>query len=215
MTWAGISGAQDSWACSENESTDRLLTAEIGKILFVENLVGEKRRERLHIGGCRGTRKLVIPWVRLGSGFYSLFALPAGRRCLSDANRLFLGRRSVSLTTYRLLGPPAVCPSIPSIPNCLWSNVWEKVFSNSAIIPCISVPSTTNRDQASHGSYHYNRNYPFVRRLQNQSVGVWLQNDSVHVHSHRIKENSRQEKHFPYFSLSFLFNIYITCKQVA
>jgi hypothetical protein len=24
------------------------------KILFVENLVGEKRRERLHIGECRG-----------------------------------------------------------------------------------------------------------------------------------------------------------------
>jgi hypothetical protein len=26
------------------------LTAEVGKILFVENLVGEKRRERLHVG---------------------------------------------------------------------------------------------------------------------------------------------------------------------
>jgi hypothetical protein len=34
---------------------------EVGKILFVENLVGEKRRERLHIGECRGIRKLVIP----------------------------------------------------------------------------------------------------------------------------------------------------------
>jgi hypothetical protein len=33
----------------------------------------EKRRERLHIGECRGTRKPVIPWVRVGSGFYSLF----------------------------------------------------------------------------------------------------------------------------------------------
>jgi hypothetical protein len=44
------------------------LTAEVGKILFVENLVGEKRRERLHIGECRGTWKPVIPWVRLGSG---------------------------------------------------------------------------------------------------------------------------------------------------
>jgi hypothetical protein len=32
------------------------LTAEVGKILFIENLVGEKRRERLHIGECRGTR---------------------------------------------------------------------------------------------------------------------------------------------------------------
>jgi hypothetical protein len=47
--------------------------AEVGKILFVENLVGEKRRERLHIGECRGTQKLVIPWARVGSGLYSLF----------------------------------------------------------------------------------------------------------------------------------------------
>jgi hypothetical protein len=36
---------------------------EVRKILLVENLVGEKRRERLHIGECRGTQKLkpVIP----------------------------------------------------------------------------------------------------------------------------------------------------------
>jgi hypothetical protein len=33
---------------------------EVGKILFVENLVGEKKRERLHIGECRGTQKSVI-----------------------------------------------------------------------------------------------------------------------------------------------------------
>jgi hypothetical protein len=26
----------------------------------------EKRRERLHIGECRGTWKPVIPWVRVG-----------------------------------------------------------------------------------------------------------------------------------------------------
>jgi hypothetical protein len=43
------------------------LTAEVEKILFVVNLVGEKRRERLHIGECRGTQKLVIPWTRVGS----------------------------------------------------------------------------------------------------------------------------------------------------
>jgi hypothetical protein len=42
------------------------LTAEVGKILFVENLVGEKRRERLHIGECRGTWKPVIPWDHSG-----------------------------------------------------------------------------------------------------------------------------------------------------
>jgi hypothetical protein len=38
----------------------QILTAEVRKILFVENLVGEKRREILHIGECRGTKKLVI-----------------------------------------------------------------------------------------------------------------------------------------------------------
>jgi hypothetical protein len=40
---------------------ENFFLAEVGKILFVENLVGEKRRERLHIGECRGTRKPVIP----------------------------------------------------------------------------------------------------------------------------------------------------------
>jgi hypothetical protein len=44
------------------------LAAEVGKILFVE-----KRRGRLHSGECRGTQKPVIPRVRLGIGFYSLF----------------------------------------------------------------------------------------------------------------------------------------------
>jgi hypothetical protein len=69
------------------------LTAEVGKNLFVE-----KRRERLHIGECRGTRQPVIPWVRVGSGFYSLFlhclvvempfrckrAFPREEKCLLD-----------------------------------------------------------------------------------------------------------------------------------
>jgi hypothetical protein len=27
----------------------------------------------------QGTQKPVVPWVRLGIGFYSLFALPKGR----------------------------------------------------------------------------------------------------------------------------------------
>jgi hypothetical protein len=30
------------------------LTAEVRKILFVQNLVQQRRRERLHIGECRG-----------------------------------------------------------------------------------------------------------------------------------------------------------------
>jgi hypothetical protein len=55
------------------------LTAEVGNILFVENLFVEKRRERLHIGECRGTRKPVIPWARVGSGvLYPIFALTEG-----------------------------------------------------------------------------------------------------------------------------------------
>jgi hypothetical protein len=46
----------------------------------LENLVGEKRRERLHIGEYRGTRKPVSLGARVGSGFYSLFfALPEGK----------------------------------------------------------------------------------------------------------------------------------------
>jgi hypothetical protein len=37
--------------------------AEVGKILFVENLVGEKKRERLNNWGMQGTLKTVILWV--------------------------------------------------------------------------------------------------------------------------------------------------------
>jgi hypothetical protein len=42
-------------------------------------------------------------------GFYSLFALLDGKRCLSNANRHFLGRRSVSLTTYCPFGTSPQC----------------------------------------------------------------------------------------------------------
>jgi hypothetical protein len=45
------------------------------KDFFIENLVGEKRRERLHIRECRGTWKPVIPWARVVSGFYSLVCI--------------------------------------------------------------------------------------------------------------------------------------------
>jgi hypothetical protein len=44
--------------------------------------------------------------------FITYFCIAWGQRWLSDANRHFLGKRSVSLTTYHLLGPPAVCPSV-------------------------------------------------------------------------------------------------------
>jgi hypothetical protein len=53
-----------------------------------------------------------------GSGwklsFTDVFCIAQGQRCLSVVDRHFLGRRSVSLANYHLLGPPAVCPSIPS-----------------------------------------------------------------------------------------------------
>jgi hypothetical protein len=42
--------------------------AEVGKILFVE-----KRRERLHSGECRGTRKPVIPWGQGGDWVFIAF----------------------------------------------------------------------------------------------------------------------------------------------
>jgi hypothetical protein len=50
----------------------------------------------------------VIPWVTLGIGFYSLFRIAWMQRCLSGQTD-FLRRRGVSLITYHLLGPPAVC----------------------------------------------------------------------------------------------------------
>jgi hypothetical protein len=91
------------------------------KILFVE-----KRRERLHIGECKGTRKPVIPWVRLGIGFYSLFCIAWGQRCLSGADRGFLGRRGVSLITYHLLGLPAVGPLVlQEQSSYFYGVIWE------------------------------------------------------------------------------------------
>jgi hypothetical protein len=94
--------------------------AEVGKILFVE-----KRRERLHSGECRGTRKPVVPWVGLGIGFIAFLSIAWGQRCLSDADRSFLGRRGVSLTTYHLLGPPAVRPSGTQGPRSFYTCLWQ------------------------------------------------------------------------------------------
>jgi hypothetical protein len=48
-------------------------------------------------------------WWSRGSGWKLGFCIAQGRRCLSGANRHFLGRRSVSLANYQLLEPPAVC----------------------------------------------------------------------------------------------------------
>jgi hypothetical protein len=61
-----------------------------------------KRRERLHSGKCRGTWE----W-----GFIAFFALPEGGD-VSQVQTEVSWEGEVSLTTYHLLGPPAVCPSI-------------------------------------------------------------------------------------------------------
>jgi hypothetical protein len=66
----------------------------------------------MHIGECRGTQKPVIPWSGWGVEFYSLFCIAWGQRCHSDADGHSRGWRGVSLTTYHLLGPPAVRPSV-------------------------------------------------------------------------------------------------------
>jgi hypothetical protein len=106
MSCTGISGAQSSWARSENGVWQTPVT-EVRKILFV------RTEEKTAYGECRGTQKPVVLWVRLGFGFYSLFCIAWGQRCRSGADRSFLRRRGVSLTTYHLLGPPAVHPSVP------------------------------------------------------------------------------------------------------
>jgi hypothetical protein len=51
------------------------LTAEVRKILFVENLVGEERRERLHIGECRGTQNWWSHGSGWGVGFIAYFCI--------------------------------------------------------------------------------------------------------------------------------------------
>jgi hypothetical protein len=47
-----------------------------------------------------------------GLGFIAFFCIAWGQRCLSGADRGFLGKSGVSLITYHLLGPPAVRPSV-------------------------------------------------------------------------------------------------------
>jgi hypothetical protein len=87
-----------------------------GRILFVE-----KRRERLHIGECKGTQKPVILWVKVGSGFYSLFlhclrvempfrcrwAFPREEKCLLDHLPLF--GTSCSLSFIRTILKMLTC----------------------------------------------------------------------------------------------------------
>jgi hypothetical protein len=62
---------------------------------------------------CRGTWETHGPMGQVGDWVFITFLYIApGQGCLSGADRGFLGRRGVSLTTYHLLGPPTVCPSI-------------------------------------------------------------------------------------------------------
>jgi hypothetical protein len=100
-------------------------TAEVRKILFVENSIVEKRREWRHSGECRGTRKPVIPWVRVRIGFYSFFFLhclmveipfrckwvfPMEEKCLLD-----------HLSPFGTSCSPSFSPSFPPLsgrPNC-------------------------------------------------------------------------------------------------
>jgi hypothetical protein len=44
---------------------------------------------------------------QVGNWVFIAFFIAQGWRCLSGANRSFLGRRSISLANYHLLGPPA------------------------------------------------------------------------------------------------------------
>jgi hypothetical protein len=97
------------------------------------------RRERLHIGERRRTRKLVILWVRLGSGLYSLFCTAWGLRCLSDANGSFLGRRNVSLTSCCLsFKSPLSVTSLTAIRNrddevySVTASCWQWVMKGPA-----------------------------------------------------------------------------------
>jgi hypothetical protein len=74
----------------------------------------EKKRERKDcILENAGGPETGYPVGQIGEwGFIAFFCIGWGQRCLAGADRHFLGRRDVSLTTYHLLGPPAVRPSV-------------------------------------------------------------------------------------------------------
>jgi hypothetical protein len=56
------------------------------------------------VGNAGGPGKPVVPWVRVGIGFYRFFlcVLPEGGDVFQMQTRLSLGRRSVSLTSCGL-----------------------------------------------------------------------------------------------------------------
>jgi hypothetical protein len=64
----------------------------------------------------------VISWPRLGSRHYSLFFIAWGQRCLSDANRYFLERRSVSTSCSMYFKSPL---SVCSVTASCWWGWWR------------------------------------------------------------------------------------------
>jgi hypothetical protein len=68
------------------------------------------------MGGMQGDLETGGPVGQVGDWvFIDFFYIATGQRCLSGVDRCFLGRRGVSLTTYHLLGPPAVHLSLASL----------------------------------------------------------------------------------------------------
>jgi hypothetical protein len=78
------------------------LTAEVRKILFVENLVWQREEKNYILGNIGGPINRWSLGPGWGVNFIAYFCIAWGWRCLSDANKHFLGRRSVSLTSCHL-----------------------------------------------------------------------------------------------------------------
>jgi hypothetical protein len=112
MTCTGVSDVQGSLVHSENESTGGLQQQRLERFYL------EKRGEKLHEGGKKGDPETSSP---METGFLQLFCFALGQRCLSGANRSFLGRRGASLTTYHfwdLLQSILQFPLLNDCPNC-------------------------------------------------------------------------------------------------
>jgi hypothetical protein len=78
-----------------------------------------KEKRKTAYWGMQGDLETGDPMGPWGLGFIAFFCIAWGQRCLSGADRGFLGRRDVSLTTYHLLGPPAVHPLVLLSQNCV------------------------------------------------------------------------------------------------
>jgi hypothetical protein len=65
------------------------------------------------MGAYRRTWKPVVPWIRLEIGFYSLFCVFPRGRDVTQVQVDFPGKEKCLLGQFYVLGPHAVCPSIP------------------------------------------------------------------------------------------------------